>query len=271
LSSFAQQRFHRRALLGSLGLTAVGAAIGGPVLAARLADAAAHKPVPPKPANLWVPAIHDDGLKIFESVEDDRAHSHPGVKHIYPAGDAIRFDMHLCDRDSSRDRQRNEAVGMRQNGALLKMLPGQTWKLAWDLYIPAALRATNSFTHIHQLKMPGSGSAPIFVMSLRLSRGKPTIETQVAYKGIHVGDTPLEPLHDKWIRTEFEYGIGNSGHVRWTLKDGAQTVLDVTRTNVDLFIDDRTRPKWGIYRSLRDPANLRDCYLLIRNVSGSAV
>src|SRR5262249_35836013 len=160
----------------------------------RLADAATHQSVPPKPANFWTPAVHDDGLKIFESVEDDRAHSHPGVKHIYPVGDAIRFDMHLCDRDSIRDRQRNEAAGMCQNGALLKMLPGQTWKLAWDLYIPAELRATNSFTHIHQLKMPGTGSVPIFVMSLRLRRGKPTIETQAALHGVHIGDTALAPL-----------------------------------------------------------------------------
>ncbi len=63
-------------------------------------------------------------------------------------------------------------------------------------------------------------------------------------------------------------GIGNDGHVRWTLKDGADTVLDVTKTNVDLFMADRVRPKCGIYRSVRDRANLRECYLLIRNLAG---
>ena len=31
----------------------------------------------------------------------------------------------------------------------------------------------------------------------------------------------------------------------------------------------RTRPKWGIYRSLGDRADLRDCYLLTRNFTGS--
>jgi len=270
LSPHAHQRFGRRALLGSLGVATVGAAVGVPVVASHLADAATHKPVPGPKANLWTPNIRQDGLAMFEDVEDDRAHSHPGVKHIYPDGDAIRFDMHLRDRDSMHDRQRNEAVGIRQHGSVLEMLPGQTWRLAWDLYIPASLRATRTFTHIHQLKMPGTGSAPIFVMSLRVNRGTPTIETQVAYKGIHVGNTPLEPLHDKWIRTEFEYGVGNNGYVHWTLKDGAQTVLDVTKSNVDLFMAQRVRPKWGIYRSLHDPVNLRDCYLLIRNVTGSA-
>jgi chitin-binding protein len=256
-------------MLGSLGLAAVGAAVGGPVIASRLADAASRKPAPQPVGNLWTPNIRATGLKMFESVEDDRAHSHPGVKHIYPAGDAIRFDMHLVDRDTSRDRQRNEAVGMRAPGGLVTMQAGQTWKLAWDLFIPAELRATKSFTHIHQLKMPGSGSAPIFVLSLRVNRGKPTIESQVAHKGVHVADTPLEPLQDHWIRTEFEYGIGNNGHVRWVLKDGAKTVLDVTKTNVDMFMDKRVRPKWGIYRSLNDRANLRECHLLIRDITAS--
>ena len=271
MSPLAHQRFGRRALLGSLGLAAVGAAVGGPVVASRLADAATHKPpVPPKvPGTLWSPDIRTAGLKIFEDVEDDRAHTDAGVRHIYPVNDTVRFDMNMKVRDTLSGRQRNEAVGMRQNGQILQMLPGQTWRLAWDLFIPATLRATTSFTHIHQLKMPGAGSAPIFVMSLRLRRGKPTIETQVAYKGIHVGDTPLAPLQDRWIHTEFEYGIANNGHVRWTLTDGAQTVIDVTRPNVDLFMASRTRPKWGIYRSLGDRADLHDCYLLTRNFTGS--
>ena len=233
-------------MLGSLGLAAVGAAVGGPVVASRLADAATHKPpVPPKvPGTLWSPDIRTAGLKIFEDVEDDRAHTDAGTRHIYPVGDAIRFDMNMKVRDTLSGRQRNEAVGMRQNGQILQMLPGQTWRLAWDLFIPATLRATTSFTHIHQLKMPGTGSAPIFVMS-------------------------LAPLQDRWIHTEFEYGVANNGHVRWTLTDGAQTVIDVTRPNVDLFMASRTRPKWGIYRSLGDRADLRDCYLLTRNFTGS--
>jgi len=272
LSPLAHQRFGRRALLGSLGLAAVGAAVGGPVVASRLADAATHKPpVPPKvPGTLWNPDIRTAGLKMFESIEDDRAHTDAGVRHIYPVDNTIRFDMNMKVRDTLSGRQRNEAVGMRQNGQILQMLPGQIWTLAWDLFIPATLRATTSFTHIHQLKMPGAGSAPIFVMSLRLRRGKPVIETQVAYKGIHVGDTPLAPLQDRWIHTEFEYGVANNGHVRWTLTDGAQTVIDVTRPNVDLFMASRTRPKWAIYRSLGDRADLRDCYLLTRNFTGSA-
>jgi hypothetical protein len=263
----------RRAVLGSLGI----AALGAPILLGRGADAAlesddagvaaaAAPPVTPPVAGTWTPNPRTDGLRMFENLEDDRAKSHAGVKHITIQGDTVRFDMHLRDRDTSDDRQRNEAVGMRQGGKQLNMRNGETWKLSWELFIPTSLRATKSFTHIHQLKMPGVGSAPIFVMSLRLRGGTPTIETQVAHKGVHIGHVDLAPLQNKWIKTEFEFRIGNNGRVRWVLRDGSRTVIDVSRSGVDLFMADRVRPKWGIYRSLNDQANLRDCHLLLRNM-----
>jgi len=267
----SQARRTRRALLGSLGL----AAIGAPILLNRGADAAvkegggaAAAPVTTL-AGAWTPNPRTDGLKMFESLEDDRAKSHAGTKHIYVQGDNVRFDMHMRDRDTKTDRQRNEAVGMKQNGRRLDMRDGETWKLSWELFIPSSLRATKSFTHIHQLKMPGLGSAPIFVMSLRLKGSTPTIETQVAHKGVHVGHVDLAPLQNKWIKTEFEFKIGNNGRVRWVLRDGSRTVIDTSRSGVDMFMSDRVRPKWGIYRSLGDKANLRDCHLLLRNMRAS--
>jgi chitin-binding protein len=266
--------YARRAVLGSLGL----AAIGTPLLLSQVADAAVEEPpaaaeqpaaAPARPLAAWSPDPRADGLAMFENLEDDRAESHPDVKHIYVQGDSVRFDMHLRDRDSKDDRQRNEAVGMRQNGRNLEMRNGETWRMSWDLFIPGSLRATSSFTHIHQLKMPGLGSAPIFVMSLRLRGATPTIETRVAHQGVHVGHTDLAPLQDKWIRTEFEYAIGDNGRVRWVLRDGARTVIDVSKSAVDLFMADRVRPKWGIYRSMNGGSNLRDCHLLLRNLSAS--
>ncbi|GAA3466048.1 hypothetical protein GCM10018965_006000 [Nonomuraea roseola] len=37
----------------------------------------------------------------------------------------------------------------------------------WSMYIPSSLKATTSFTHIMQTKMPGTGTGPITVTSLR--------------------------------------------------------------------------------------------------------
>ncbi|MBP2320238.1 chitin-binding protein [Kibdelosporangium banguiense] len=216
----------------------------------------------------WSPVPGKDGLGAFEGVEDDRANSHPGVKHIYAQGNTYRFDMHKRDRDTATDRQRNEVRGMRTGGNALDMDNGQTWRFTYSMFIPSTLKATGSFTHIMQTKMPGLGSAPITVMSLRRQGNTPTIEFRVTEGDTLVGRTDLAPLQDRWISTEVEIKIGNAGegHVAWLIRNGETTVLDVRKSGVDTWLDDRVRPKWGIYRSLSDSAQIQDCHLLLRDL-----
>ncbi|GLW56503.1 hypothetical protein Kpho01_45140 [Kitasatospora phosalacinea] len=62
----------------------------------------------------WAPSAAVDGLAAFETVEDDRADSHPaGAPHIRVEGDNFRWNMHTVDRDTSTDRQRHEVTGRR--------------------------------------------------------------------------------------------------------------------------------------------------------------
>jgi chitin-binding protein len=218
----------------------------------------------------WSPEAGRDGLSAFEGVEDDRADSHAaGQPHIFVQDDNFRFNMHLVDRDSSTDRQRQEVKGMRQpaGGSMLTLAKGQTWRLTHQLFIPSSLKATTTFTHIMQLKMPGDGSSPIVVMSLRRNGSTPTIEVRVFASNTLVGRVNLAPLQNKWIDTLLEFTIadGTGGKVRWAVHDGAATVIDATKSGVDTWLGDRVRPKWGIYRSLGDTSgSLADCYLLIR-------
>jgi hypothetical protein len=142
--------------------------------------------------------------------------------------------------------------------------PQATWDLRWS---PEAEReATTTFTHIMQTKQPGTGTSPITVTSLRRVDGVQTIEHKIFEPDILVGRTNLEPLHNKWIDVEYEIkvGDGTSGRVRWVIRSGGSTVIDVTKTGVDTFLADRVRPKWGIYRSLGDTSgSLQNCYLLL--------
>ncbi len=209
------------------------------------------------------------GLKAFESIEDDRAGSHPGVKHIHALDSHYRFDMHTGDRDTHTDRQRNEVAGMKSNGADVVLLQGETWRFTYSMFIPSTLKATTTFTHIMQTKMPGTGTSPVTVMSLRRKSGVQKIEFKVFEGNVLVGDTDLAPLHDRWIDTEVEIrvGDGTAGRVRWILRDGGTTVLDKTKSGVDTWLGDRLRPKWGIYRSLGDTSgSLQDCHLLLRDL-----
>ncbi|MGP3983637.1 Tat pathway signal sequence domain protein [Streptomyces sp. KR80] len=220
----------------------------------------------------WSPSAGSDGLRAFETIEDDRADSHPaGQPHIYAEGDNFRFNMHRVDRDTMTDRQRQEVTGCRNGDTYLKWLSGQTWRITYSMYIPSSLKATTSFTHIMQMKQPGKGGSPIVVQSLRRVDGAQTIELKLFDSNILVGRTALVPLHDKWTDVDFQITIGNgtSGSVRWILKSGGTTVIDRTRTGVDTFLADRVRPKWGIYRSLGDTSgSLQDCHMLLTTMRG---
>ncbi|MEV4616147.1 carbohydrate-binding protein [Kitasatospora sp. NPDC049258] len=222
----------------------------------------------------WSPSAAADGLAAFETVEDDRAHSHPGGHpHILPQGDTYRWNMHLVDRDTKTDRQRQEVTGMRSpaGGPALEWLPGETWRTTYAMYIPSSLRATTTWSDVLQIKQPGTGTLPIVVQGLRRAGAAQTIELTMPGAGIHLGDTSLDPLHDSWVDVDFRIRVGDrtSGSVRWVLRRAGVTLIDVTRTGIDTFLADRVRPKWGIYRSLNDTSgSLRDCYLLTRDMRG---
>ncbi|WUH33052.1 polysaccharide lyase [Streptomyces sp. NBC_00445] len=256
---------HTRTLLGAALGADAGAAVGG--LPAATAHAASWQ-------QKWAPSASSDKLGAFETIEDDRADSHPGAApHIYATGNNWRFNMHTVDRDTSTDRQRHEVTGLRNGSGsnYLKWTEGQTWRVTYSMYIPSSLKATTTFTHIMQMKQPGAGSAPIVVQSLRRVNGVQTIELKLFEDDILVGRTDLEPLHNKWIDVDFQLKVGNgsTGSVRWILKNGSTTVIDKSKTGVDTFLADRVRPKWGIYRSLGDTSgSLQDCYLLLSNLRG---
>ncbi|MFJ1608044.1 Tat pathway signal sequence domain protein [Streptomyces sp. NPDC088253] len=255
----------RRTLFGAALGGAAGAAVGIPATATA-AHAAAWR-------LKWSPSASGDKLGAFETIEDDRADSHPaGRPHIFATGDNWRFNMHTVDRDTSTDRQRQEVTGLRTSGSnYLKWTPGQTWRVTYSMYIPNSLKATTTFTHIMQMKQPGTGTSPIVVQSLRRVNGVQTIELKLAIDDILIGRTDLDPLHDKWTDVDFQIkvGDGTSGSVRWILKSGSTTVIDKSRTGVDTFLADRVRPKWGIYRSLGDASgSLQDCYLLLTDLRG---
>ncbi|MVO87215.1 Tat pathway signal sequence domain protein [Streptomyces sp. p1417] len=260
----------RTVLAVALGTAAAG--VPGTAAAAGPAVPPARTAAPAAWRLRWAPSARDVGLRAFETLEDDRAHSHPSAgPHISVDGDAYRFTMHTVDRDTSGDRQRQEVTGCRTGDSFLTWRRGQTWRITYRMFLPGSLRATTTFTHIMQMKQPGDGGSPIVVQSLRRVDGRQTIELKIFGGDVLVGRTDLEPLHDKWTDVDFriKVGDGSSGSVRWILGSGGTTVVDESRTGVDTFLADRVRPKWGIYRSLGDTSgSLRDTHLLLTALRG---
>jgi hypothetical protein len=248
----------------------------------------AGPPPPPTPGPgsgwtlRWAPDAARDGLRAFEGIEDDRAGTDTAnMPHIFVARSGAnayyQVDMPAWNQehDTSPDRQRNEVKGMHAGGTNLQLLPGQTWRLDWSLYVTKALQATDHFTHIMQLKMPGDGSAPLFTVDLTLSGGVPMIALKVFAEGRTVGSAKLAPLQNTWISSSVTIGIAAApgGSVGWTLRDQNGTVLvNNTVTGVGTYVPsegDRVRPKWGIYRSLlSNHTELVPCALYLDNLRG---
>jgi len=217
----------------------------------------------------WNPTPAGDGLKAFEGLEDDRAGSHKGAKHIYVEGDHWRFDMHTRDRDGS-DRQRNECKGMKSGGTTHKIGKDQTWKITYQAFWPSSLTATTRFTHIMQMKVQDVGG-PLWTLTPR-AKDKPTL-TILTLKDNDANTEHVvadwTPLQNKWIDVEFEFKASNSGgHLAWLFKDAGAIVGQGRATDVDLWRDKNyLRPKWGIYRSI-ESSGLQNTYQLIRNYRG---
>jgi hypothetical protein len=275
----------RVAVGGVVVLLGAGAAVGTQYLAS--ANAAETKavfkpiagkvPAAPKPApaeagwkEVWHPDLSKQGMKAFEGLEDDRGHGDPSRQHAGIVGGSLEVDMTMKVKDSTGngDRQRVEVKGMRdEKGGILEMREGETWRISYQMYIPSSLQATTSFTHIMQFKMPGPGSAPIMVTSLRRVNGTPMIEQNLFGQEVFAR-TPLAPLQNKWITATVELTIGDKtkGAAAWSVQADGKTVARASQAHVDTFLADRVRPKWGIYRSFNDKAHLQDCYLLLTNM-----
>jgi hypothetical protein len=271
----------RRAVLGTLALAAVGTPI---VLTQPWASAGtgaapeAALPAAPEatPAPLWKPNPSTDGLNAFEGIEADRAHLHPGRKYVYVEGDHYRFDIYKDDRDSTGggDRQRTEAKGMVTTaGKSLAMHDNETWYISYQMYIPSTLHGTSKFTHIFQLKTVSPDAGPWVTLSPSRSGSTETLRARAfgTSGSPDIGSTKLAPLREKWVTVQWTFKIGPKGTARFVLLDGSSTVLDASRSGVNIPANgDRVRPKWGIYRSVQSASSdIIDTHLLIRNYQAS--
>jgi len=218
----------------------------------------------------WNADPRTEGLRAFAGIEDDRANSHPSATHIFAESgpNQYRFVMHRNDRDGS-DRQRQEVRAIQNGSTRVDMHRNQTWRFNYQMFIPTSLKATTSFTHIFQVKHTGVDS-PVVTMSLNRSGSSERIEMRMFGEGqAKLGVTNLTPLKNKWIDVEIEIRVadGSGGRLRYSLKDGGSTVVNASRTGIDTWLGgSQAHPKWGIYRSLNDPSQLQDTYLLLRNM-----
>src|SRR5581483_7221791 len=148
-----------------------------------------------------------------------------------------------------------------------KAFLNETLVFRWKFKLAPGFQASPNFTHIHQIKAgDGDNAAPIITLTPR--KGSPD-QIQIIHNGGSSGGslgtvktTALAPFVGVWVeayeRVKFS-PTGTYSIVIKRLSDGA-TLLTYSNSNLNMWRTGTTfsRPKWGIYRSLLTPSDLRD-------------
>lgn len=186
------------------------------------------------------------------------------------------FHLHVSpddDRCLASDRQRNEIKVSDTSPAALKVYHGDTVFYRWRFRLDPGLQVSTAFTHLHQVR-PYDGDAviPILMLTAR-QHDVPMLElnhVDSKGQGRTLAKTPLQPLLGTWVEATSRLQAGSRGQYRLTLarvSDGA-LLFQYQSNNLDLWRSGTSfiRPKWGLYRSLAQPAALRDEALRLASV-----
>lgn len=167
---------------------------------------------------------------------------------------------------SSTDRQRVEIKTYGSSPANLKGTTGETVTYKWLFYVPVGFKPTSTFSHLHQVKaVDGDDSNPIFSLTAR--KGTPN-KLEVNYvQSATSGTTKLANLdlslfEGIWVDITETVKVGPTGTYSILIKrvDNNAVIVNINKENILTIRPDNSfiRPKWGIYRSIADKANMRD-------------
>ncbi len=217
----------------------------------------------------------------YNAVEaPDVAHSGFG-RHIAEVFDAtlnknvFEFYSHLAsDNDpstSATDRQRVEIKTYDQSPANLLGVNGETVTYKWRFKIAAGFLPSDNFTHLHQIKPVGGDDAdPIFTLTARKGFSGGPNKMQLMYTESSVlssnvlQQVDLSLFEDTWVEAieKIEYSTTTTGKYSLVIRKVSDNSLIMSFAKLGLITirPDNTfaRPKWGVYRSILVPGDLRD-------------
>ena len=165
------------------------------------------------------------------------------------------------DRCINTDRQRIEIKTYESSPDYLKGVAGETVTYKWKFRINVGYKPSSSFTHLHQIKpVGGDDGNPLFTLTPR--KGTPNKMELIHDNTTKVAIVELSLFEGVWVECTETIKVGVSGTYSIVIKrvtDGA-TILSYRNDNIMTLRPDNgfIRPKWGIYRSLTTPADLRD-------------
>ncbi|GEM_PF-335601 len=201
--------------------------------------------------------------------------NHPGTPHIVEDTDAdvgnhFVFKIHRdqdWDRDTypgTTDRQRNEIKTYEGSAESLKARLGESFFITWKFRINDSMPVSKSFSHFFQLKGVGGDEAQPLVT---IAGAKRANVDGIEIRHSSATGAPDEILNTaswaaargQWLSVSCLATFTDQGNLALTVTTmNGQVLLTTNVNNLDMWrAGDFVRPKWGIYRSLADSANLR--------------
>ena len=201
--------------------------------------------------------------------------AHPDFgRHIEEVYDSVlgkfvfKFHIHVTpdnDRCIAFDRQRNEIKSYDKSPDNLKAVEGERVEYTWNFKIDSGFQSSSSFTHLHQLKAVGGTESSMPLITLTPRKGSPDkLEIRYAKNTSQttIHSVPLEPFKGNWVEVKEVVTYGETGKYHLFINRGSDSINLLTYTNDNIRMwktdADFLRPKWGIYRSLNHPEDLRD-------------
>ena len=203
----------------------------------------------------------------------DCAHPEFG-RHITEVQDTLldryvfAFHIHVTpdnDRCINFDRQRNEIKSYDKSPDSLKAVEGEIVQYNWKFKIDSGFQSSSSFTHLHQLKAVGGTEESMPLITLTARKGTPDkLEIRYAKNTTQstIYSVPLDSFKGNWVDVEEVVTYGETGKYNLVINRISDSInlLTYNRDNIRMWKTDASfiRPKWGIYRSLNHPEDLRD-------------
>lgn len=180
----------------------------------------------------------------------------------------FRFHIHVSpdnDRCINMDRQRNEIKSYDKSPDNLKGTQGEVVEYSWLFKLPNGFQSSSNFTHIHQLKSVGGNLASMPMYTLTTRKSNPNrLELRYAETDsqITLAQEPIASFLGHWLQAKETIQYGSYGSYSIVISKVSDSTVLFNYTN-DSIVNWRTgadfvRPKWGIYRSLNNPQDLRD-------------
>ena len=217
---------------------------------------------------------HTESLHILEGQDDI-------------VGPHFIFLSHLDeDRDRDKkditDRQRNEIKVYDKSKPGLKAYKNETMQYRWKFKIGNDFELSKNFTHFFQIKAKNvnknsdsrdSDKFPVVTFTA-VDRGEKGNEFQLRHspsltpdgkrlKSSKLVRKDMALFADKWVEFFVQTTFSDQGQLIVQAKDveTGELLIDFKADNIDMWRgesrQDFSRPKWGIYRSIKEKSSLR--------------